>query len=131
MPNLNENALTRVATVTGVSLNTTSKQTLYTVPVGMSFVPTLVIVRNVSADASTGQGQFGGNAAADDWLDDVELSNLDAAGEAIAVRSRGINPAGSGIPDKAEVYAETVEFGFKMNTTVAATCDMEVFGYLF
>lgn len=131
MPALVENAFTRVATVTGFSLNNGSKQSLFTVPSGKTFIPVEIILKDVSADASTGRIQFGGNAGADDWLDDVELSNLDAAGEAIAVRGRGVNPSGSGIPDKTRAYAAGTDFGALMPITVAATCNVDVFGYLY
>jgi len=129
MASLRTNAITRVATVAGVSLNTTTKQTLFEVPPGYTFIPTDVILRNASAAASTADADFGGNAAADDWLGTVQFDNLAGVGDAITVHPRGLK-SGDLTANPTTEYAAGTEFGIKVGTTVAATVDVDVFGYL-
>jgi len=130
MSALRENAIARVATVTGVDLNSASKQTLFTVPAGKSFFPVMVVLRNASAAATTSDADIGGNAAADDWLPDkAHFDNLSGVGSAVAVYPRGI-ASGSLVAPAVTEYAAGTEFGIKPGTLNSATVDVDVFGYL-
>lgn len=54
MPNLNEYAITKLATITGVDMKTAASTTLYTVPVGKSLLAFAVCVRNNTASLAGG-----------------------------------------------------------------------------
>lgn len=121
--------ITRVATV-NVDLNVGTKQNLFTIPdPAYRFVPTLIVLRNVSANAATGVIDFGGNANADDWIDAVTLGVLSGAGLSAAIGNVGVAVAG-GAAALTKFYTSSEVFGCKVATTVAATVDCDVFGYL-
>jgi hypothetical protein len=122
MPALRENAITRLVTVTGISLNTAAKQTLFTVPTSKSAIITAVILRNVSAPAATATAGFGGDTPATDFRAAFTLAGLVAAGD-----GQHIEPLDGGT---LKTYAAGALFGIDMGTLVAATVDVEVYGYL-
>lgn len=76
MSALNENAITRVSTTTGIDAKVVATTELYEVPVGKVFIPMFVVIR-VTAFTSGGKGveavaSFGGNSATyDDFLNTV------------------------------------------------------------
>lgn len=126
---LQKSALTKLATVTGLSLNITTKQTLYTVPVSENAVISHVVVRNASGAAPTADAGFGGDASATDFRSGVQFDSLAAAGDGLVVTYENPddpNPT----PGKVKTYAAAAIFGMKVGTTVAATVDVDVFGYL-
>ena len=76
MSELNEDAITKVATVVGINAKTVAVTTLYTVPTGKTFIPDHIVIR-VTAFTNGGKGveaiaSFGGNSATyDDYLNSV------------------------------------------------------------
>lgn len=130
MAGLRSNAVGRLATVAGVSLNIATKQTLYTVPTGKTAVVTEVIVRQPSATAAALDASFGGNAAANDFRSAVQFDNLVATTDAISVRpdpGTGATP----VPGPSEIYPAGTAFGIDVGTTGAVTVTIDVFGFLF
>ncbi|MEE9609548.1 MAG: hypothetical protein V3U03_17560 [Myxococcota bacterium] len=130
MPALRENALTKVASKTGVSLNTTVKTSLFIVPTGKTFVATHVLVRNVSGPAPAADADFGIGAAANDFRASVQFDNLAATGDGVMVTPYD-GGASTPVPGKVETYAAGDDFGIKVGTVVAVTVDVDVFGWLF
>jgi hypothetical protein len=125
MTALNENALTKVASIAGVDMKTAGKTALYTVPPGKIFIPVLVVVRNPSATLAGGtEHDFGTGEDADTWRQAVDLSSLTAPTDYMAI-------AGADVTKYAVCGAGSV-FGIKVITgaTDAATATVEVFGYL-
>jgi hypothetical protein len=125
MTALNENALTKVATVSMVDMKTAGKTALYTVPVGKTFIPVLEVVRNPSATLAGGTDyDFGTGENADTWRQGVDLSTLVAPADYRAI-------AGADVTKYAVCGAVSV-FGIKVITgaTEAATATVDVFGYL-
>lgn len=126
-------ALTKVA---GVQINaqTLTKQTLYTVPTGKTFIPVKIVVRGPSAILA-GMTNFalGGNANADDWLQQISLNAMTATTDYAEIE-QPVQAAGPPIvPNKKTVYAAATAFGIKITTgaTGAATVYFDVFGYLY
>lgn len=113
-----------------VTLNTTAKQTLFTVPAGKTMVVTQVVVRNASAGAPTADAGFGGDASAIDFRAAVQFDNLAAAGDGVIVAPDD-GGASNPVPGKIKQYAAGVAFGIKVGTVAAITVDIDVFGYLF
>ncbi len=122
---LNENALTKITSVSGVDMKTAGKTTLYSVPAGKTFVPVLVVVRNPSASLAGGTDyDFGTGVNADTWRQGVDLSSMTATTDYMAISGADAT--------KYAICAAGSEFGIKVNTgaTDPATATIEVFGYL-
>ena len=129
---LRENALTMVASVS-INMKTTTKQTIFTVPVGKIFIPFCVEISNPSATlAGAVDSDFGAGANADDWLQQISLNTYtvttnygilmqpaQAAGPPIVPTKKTLNVAG----DVWGVLVNTVSTG-------AATVTMSLFGSL-
>ena len=126
-------AITKVASVQ-INAQTTTKQTLYTVPSGKTFIPTKVVVRSPSASlAGMVDFDLGGNAGADDWLQQISLNAMTATTDYAEINQPDQAAGPPIVPNKKTVYAAAAAFGIKINTgsTGAATVYLDVFGYLF
>lgn len=124
MPDLTENALTKVSTTT-VAFDAVAATTLYTVPIGKLFIPVVAIIR-VGADALLTDVTFGRVGALTDWLGTIQLDNLDADGDQVKIEQTNANP-----PTKSKTYVAGVVF--QINVTVAqggATNYVDLFGFL-
>lgn len=130
MSALNENAITRVSTTTGINAKTVATTSLYTVPTGKTFIPMFVVIR-VTAFTSGGKGtqavaSFGGNSATfDDFLNTVTYTvangsfyQIDRPADATEVTYQAA----------ADVFTISVETGSDATTETWA---VDVFGYLF
>ena len=123
---LNQYALTKVATVTGVDMKTAGKTNLYTVPSGKVFYPVMVVVRDPSASLAGGtEYDFGTGANADTWRQNVSLASMTTLGTDFMVIT------GADVTKYTECAAADV-FGIKVITgsTAACTATIDVFGYL-
>lgn len=103
MGELNEAALSKVKTTTGIDAKTVATTELYSVPAGKSFIPVFWIIRvtafTVGAKAVQAVVSGGGNAATyDDWLNSVTytVANQDffqtdrpADGTEVAIQAAG------------------------------------------
>ncbi len=123
---LNEQGITRLATVTGVDMKTVQKNTLYTVPTGKTAYVTSVVIREPSASLAGGTDyDFGTGANADTWRQTVDLSSMTTADTDYMVIS------GADVTKYTDNAAAAV-FGIKPITgsTGAATATIDVFGFL-
>ncbi len=123
---LNEHAITRLATVTGVDMKTAQKNTLYTVPTGKTAYVVFVVIREPSASLAGGTDyDFGTGANADTWRQTVNLSSMTTADTDYMVIS------GADVTKYTDNAAAAV-FGIKPITgsTGAATATIDVFGFL-
>lgn len=125
-----EKSMALLSRSTGISLNTSTKQTLFTVPSGKTAVITHVVVRNASGAATAADAGFGGDAGATDFRAAVQFDNLAAAGDGVIVTPDD-GGAASPVPGKIKQYAAGVAFGIDVGTLAAITVDIDVFGYLF
>ena len=125
MANLNENAITKLSTTTGVDMKTAAKTILYTVPTGKTFYPTAVVIREASASLAGGTDyDIGTGANADTWVQANDLSAMTTAGTDFKV----IDSGGTKYTD----CAAGSEFGIKVITGSTADCTatIDVFGFL-
>lgn len=112
-------------TTTTVDFSTTGQTTLYTVPAGQIFIPTMAVIR-AGSDAAATDATFGRVGALTDWIGTTQLDNLDADGDQIKIEQTNANP-----PTKSKTYAAGVVF--QIDVTVAAggaTNYVDLFGYL-
>lgn len=119
MAALIENSLTKVATVSGLNMQTSAAQNLYTVPTGKTFYPIMVIVRNNSASLAGGS-----DYDFTTWRQTVDLSGMTVTtGFRVlyATDNTTYTPIAAG--GTFQVTAST-------GATAAGTATMDVFGYL-
>lgn len=119
MANLNQNALTLVASVASVDMKTAASVTLYTVPAGKTFYPVLLVGRNNSASLAGGTSYSFTN-----WRQTVDLSGLTVTtGYRVlqSVDNTTYTPLAAGA-----AFQITVTTG----STAACTMTWDVFGYL-
>ena len=125
---LNENAITRLSTVTSIDATTVAVTSLYTVPTGKTFIPDHIVIR-VTSFTSGGKGveavaSFGGNSATfDDYLNTVTYTV--AAADAWIRDS--VNDAATVTQAAGDVFSISVETASDASVEVWA---VEVFGYL-
>lgn len=112
----------KLATVTGVNLNVTTKTTLYTVPAGKVAYVTRVVVRDPSTDLTTAEFGVGYDANATDVIANAAHTALTGPTlyEAIAAKAGAKEGAAAAV------------LGLKCGTAqgAAATATIDVFGYL-
>lgn len=126
MSELNEYAITKVATVTGVDMKTGGLTTLYTVPAGKTFYPMFVVVREPSANMAVGTDyDFGTGGSANTWRQTIDLSSMTTSGTDYMVIG------GADVTKYTDCAAASV-FGIYVNTGTSATCTatIDVFGFL-
>lgn len=117
-------AITKLATVAGVDMNTATATTLYTVPAGKSAIITHIVVRNASTSLTTVSYSFGFNSASfNDVVANATHTELTGATLYTALIAKvGATRGAAG--DILKVLMNTLQGG-------AATTTMDVFGYLF
>lgn len=117
-----------------LSLNTSTKQTLYTVPTGKSAIITKIIARSASVDLSGGVTtalSFGFNAGASDWtsannFDTTKLTNSTLF-KVMPQNYAGADNFGSVIGTAAQIFGAKTDAAFGS----AATVVIMVYGNLF
>lgn len=129
---LKQDFLSLLATVT-LNGQTTTKQTVYTVPADTILIPFAVLFRGPSASlAGLIDLDIGGDAGAGDWIQQVSLNAFTATTDYGFVL-QPVQAAGPPIvPVKKTEYAAAVDFGVKINTgsTGAANVETSLFGHL-
>ena len=126
MSELNEYAIAKVSTVTGVDMKTAGLTTLYTVPAGKTFYPMFVVVREPSASMAAGTDyDFGTGASANTWRQTINLSSMTTLATDYMVIS------GADVTKYTDCAAASV-FGIYVNTgtTVVCTATIDLFGFL-
>lgn len=126
--NLNEYAVTKLATVTGINAKTVAVNTLYTVPATKTFIPDHIVIR-VTAFTSGGKStqataSFGGNSATyDDFLNTIEYT---VAAADVWIRD-GVDNSALVTQAAGDVFSISIETGSNATTETWA---IDVFGYL-
>ncbi len=129
MASLKENAITKLATVTGIDAKSVAITTLYTVPTGKTLIVDHVVIRvtafTVGAKSVQAIASFGGNSATwDDYLNSVTYT--------VAAVNKFIKdyaaPA-TVFPEyvAADIFKISIETGSDATTETWA---VDVFGYL-
>lgn len=128
MGNLNENAITKVATVTGIDAKVVAVTSLYTVPAGETFIPDHIVIR-VTSFTDGGKGtqaiaSFGGNSATyDDFLNTITYT---IAAVDVWIRD-GVDNSALVTQAAGDVFSISIETGSDATTETWA---VDVFGYL-
>jgi hypothetical protein len=111
-----------IASLSAANLNTTNKQTIYTVPTGKTLIVTKIITRNVSTSLTTVIFGFGFNANANDVIAAALHTTLTGS----TLMTIDVPIAGAIVGAAANVL------GVKCSLAQggAATATIDVFGYL-
>lgn len=134
MSALNENSLALLSSTASVDLNTTATETnLFTVPTGKTAIITHVVIRSLSADSTASTVSFGVSGTATEFRGTTTVhTNLDnsSTGEyGIVYMNQAVDDTleGGRMIDASEVFViKTVAAA-----SIACTCTVDVFGYLF
>ena len=127
---LNEQAITRLATVTGVDMKTAGATTLFPVPAGKTAVITHVVIRNPSASLSGGTDyNFGGNSADfNDFRDAVDLSGITAGATVYTTVTQ--HAGGYVVSSVLQSALDNFSINVVTGSSAACTATIDVFGFL-
>ncbi len=126
MPEVDENTITRLVTVTGVDMKTGGLTTLYTVPSGKTAYIFAVCVREPSASMAVGTDyDFGTGATANTWRQAIDLSSM------TTLATDYMFITGADVTKYTDCATASV-FGIYVNTGTSAICTatIDVFGFL-
>jgi len=113
---------------------TASKQTIYTVPAGKVMIPHCIGIRTPSATlAGLVDIDFGGDASAGDWIQQVTLAGLTAVTHQTKIFQPEQAAGPPIVPVQKIIYAAAIVFGAYITTgsTGAATFVAELWGHLY
>jgi len=120
---LRERADTKLATVTGIDMNSVAATNLFTVPTGKTCIITHVVIRNASIALDTADFGFGYAAGETDVIQHSTLGT----GLTAATLYRILEAKDGAIRGAA---ADIFKIGVDVAQGAAATMDVDVFGYL-
>ena len=128
MSALNEYAITKLATITGIDAKAVAVTSLYTVPAGKTFIPVFMVIRvtafTVGAKGVQAVASFGGNSATfDDFLNTVTYT---VAAVNTFIRD-GVEDSALVTQAAGDVFSLSIETGSDATTETWA---VDVFGYL-
>ena len=125
---LYENAITRLATVTGIDAKAVAATTLYNVPAGKTFIPDHIVIRITGFTAGSKSVQaiasFGGNDP--DYNDFLDSVTYTIAASGVFIRD-GTDDAARPVYAGGSIFKMAVETG---SDATLETWAMDVFGYL-
>ena len=119
MSALNENAITKLATATGVDMKTAQANTLYTIPAGKVGYISHVVIRNPSASMAGGT-----DYDFTSWKQTVDLSSLTTLNTDYIVLD------GNNVKYAELAAAVAFQITVQTGTTAACTATIDVFGFL-
>lgn len=126
---LRENAITKVATVTGINAKTVAATTLFTVPTGKTLIPMWVVIRvtafTVGSKSVQAVASFGGNSATyDDYLNTITYT---VAAVDVFITDRAADDSAITVQAAGDEFKISVETGSDAD---AETWAVDVYGYL-
>ncbi len=124
---LKKKAMSLLASVAGVDLNSVAFTNLVTAPPDTKMIVSHVVLRNLSATAASAIATFGQSGDKDDFLTAQTLSNVNAAGKAAILQ-----PIPNATPVAVVEYTEGEIFGIDVTQAAgsACTCTADVYGKL-
>ena len=124
MADIREHAISLLASVSGVDMQTVAKEPLYTIPVGKKCIITHVIIRDPT-DSLLGGTEYdlGDGDNCDTWVQNTNLAAMTSTAHYFVVHAAAVYI----IFDAGDV------FGIKpiVGSTAAADATIDVFGYLY
>lgn len=122
----------RVARTELFDFNDTADHTLYTVPTGLNFVPSMIVIHTLSGDMSAAVFSAGISSAKTDFVATITCSGADGTTKILVIRPdyNATPAAGSGLMT---IIPANSTFVIDMITAagVACTGTVDLFGYLF
>ena len=121
-----------VSTVTGFDFNDTADHTLYTVPAGLNFIPTMLIIHSLSGTMSAAVFSAGISTAKTDFVVTITCSGANGVTKVLVIRPNynATPAAGSGLMTVVPA-GETFVIDMITAAGVACTGTVELFGFLF
>lgn len=124
-----QNGITKLTTVTGISLTATGATNLYTVPSGKTLVLTEIVVRITAVDTFTTGATLsvGKSASYNEWLVATAMGNTFNS----TTQFRLLSHSAAGLIYQSFVAGEIIAINVTIGavaTTLTAACD--VYGYL-
>lgn len=122
----------RVSRDNSFDFNTTSDHTLFSVPTGLSFIPTLIVIHSLTADMASARITAGKSDAKTDFVGELICSGIDGVTKVLVARPdyAGTPAAGSGAMT---VMAAGETFVIDMTVAAGSACvgTVDLFGLLF
>ena len=119
---LRESAITKLATVTGIDVDVTTKTTLFVVPTGKKLIVTHLVFRTASISLSTASWGVGFDAGGSDVM--ASETFVELTGDTLLTIRQTIDGS------KLGVAADILGLKCSIAQGAAATIDADVFGYL-
>jgi len=129
----NKELTVRLLGLSTINGQTTTKQTIFTVPSSKIMIPHMIKIYTVSATlAGLVDADFGGDASAGDWIQQVTLAGLTGTTHQTVILQPEQAAGPPIVPVQKIAYAAAIAFGIKINTgsTGAATFTAALFGHL-
>lgn len=124
MAALKEYTFTKLATVTGIDMNSVAETTLFTVPAGKSCVPTHFVNRAASTSLTTASWSFGFNSGTSNDVV-ANATHTELTGSTLyTILDAKAGSARGAAADVLRIRVNTAQGG-------AATMTVDVFGFLF
>lgn len=122
----------RVSRTVLFDFNDTADHTLFTVPTGLNFVPTILVIHTLSADMANAVFSAGKSDAKTDFVVTITCSGADGVTKILVIRpDYNATPAvGSGLMT---IMTAADTFVIDMLTAAGGACTgtVDLFGYLF
>ena len=120
-----------VASVENFDFNDTADHTIYTVPIGHSFVPTMLVIHSLSGTMSAAVFSAGKSDAKTDFVATITCSGANGTTKGLVIRPNyaAIPAAGSGLMT---IIPAGGTFVIDMLTAAGVACvgTVDLFGYL-
>jgi hypothetical protein len=122
----------RVSRTVLFDFNDTADHTLFTVPTGKNFVPTLIVIHTLSADMANAVLSAGKSDAKTDFVVTITCSGASTVNDILVLRPdyNATPAAGSGLMT-IMVAADTFVIDMLTSAGGACTGTVDLFGYLF
>ncbi len=121
-----------VSSTASFDFNDTADHVLYTVPTGKSFIPTMLVIRSLSANMTSAVFSAGLSTAKTDFVATITCSGANGTTKVLVIRPdyNATPAAGSGLMT---IIPAGSTFVIDMLTAagVACTGTVDLFGYLF
>ena len=128
---LKEGAITKVESIETFDFNDTADHTIYTVPTGKSFIPTMIVIHTLSGTMSAAVLSAGKSSAKTDFVATITCSGADGTTKILVIRPdyNATPAAGSGLMT-IMTAGETFVIDMLTAAGVACTGTVDLFGYL-
>ena len=120
-----------VESIESFDFNDTADHTIYTVPTGKSFIPTMIVIHTLSGDMASASFSAGKSSAKTDFVVTITCSGANGTTKILVIRPdyNATPAAGSGLMTIITA-GETFVIDMLTAAGVACTGTVDLFGYL-